>query len=327
MHIRRGALGWGVFLILAGAIPLAVRGGYLSEAQVSDLWTLWPMILIGLGIGLLLGRTRFEFIGGLIVAATFGLMVGGLLSGGMGGVSTGACGSPNGATAFPERAGAFSARAATIDVEADCGSVTIATGPGNDWRAAGEDRDGRGPQVDAGADSLNIRTTDGGDLFGIFSARSTWRITVPTGPRIDLDVELNAGSATVDLAGAAIGSATIGLNAGSTTLDLGSVRELRELQVEVNAGSAGITLPNVSMTGSVQANAGSVRLCAPAGAGLKLQTGDSVAASYGYGDHGLIQDGSTWTTPGYDDAAVRIDLRTEGNAASFTLDPEVGCDG
>ena len=28
MHVRRGFLGWGVFLILAGAIPLAVRAGY-----------------------------------------------------------------------------------------------------------------------------------------------------------------------------------------------------------------------------------------------------------------------------------------------------------
>ena len=85
MHVRRGALGWGVFLILAGAIPLAVRAGILSEAQVSDLWTLWPMILIGLGIGLLLARTRVAFLGGLIVAATFGIMVGGLLSVGLGG--------------------------------------------------------------------------------------------------------------------------------------------------------------------------------------------------------------------------------------------------
>lgn len=150
MHIRRGALGWGVFLILAGAIPLAVRGGYLSEAQVSALPTLWPMILIGLGIGLLLGRTRFEFIGGLIVAATFGLIVGGLLSGGMGEGAAGPCGGYGGA-AFPERNGTISAAAATVDVGADCGNVTIATAPGIVWLVAGEDRGGLAPQVQSGA--------------------------------------------------------------------------------------------------------------------------------------------------------------------------------
>ena len=31
MHVRRGALGWGVFLILAGSIPLLVRAGVLSD--------------------------------------------------------------------------------------------------------------------------------------------------------------------------------------------------------------------------------------------------------------------------------------------------------
>ena len=76
MHIRRGFLGWGVFLILAGAVPLAVRSGYLSEDQVGRLWTLWPLILVGIGVGLILSRTRFDFLGGIIVAATFGLMVG-----------------------------------------------------------------------------------------------------------------------------------------------------------------------------------------------------------------------------------------------------------
>lgn len=327
MHIRRGALGWGIFLILAGTIPLAVRSGYLSEAQVSDLWTLWPMILIGLGVGLLLGRTRFAFIGGLIVAATFGLIVGGLLSGGLGGATAGACGNAGDATAFPDRSGTFSAAAATVDVELDCGDLTVATRPGNDWLIEGEDSEGKGPEADAGLDLLRVRSTDRRGLLGIFSSREAWRVTVPTGPTIDLELDVSGGSASVDLADAAVGSARLGLNAGSMTVDLVSIRELRELQVEVNAGSAGIALPNVSTTGSIEANAGSIRLCAPPGAGLKLRTGESVASSHDYGDHGLIQDGSTWITPGYDGATVRIDLRTAGNAASFRLDPEEGCDG
>ena len=87
-----------------------------------------------------------------------------------------------------------------------------------------------------------------------------------------------------------------------------------------------MTLPRVSMTGTIQANAGAVRLCAPPGVALKLHTGESIVASYDYADHGLEQDGSTWTTPGYDTAAQRIELQTEANAGSFVLDPEDGCD-
>ena len=82
----------------------------------------------------------------------------------------------------------------------------------------------------------------------------------------------------------------------------------------------------VSVTGSIEANAGAVRLCAPPGAGLRLRTGDNIIASYDYASHGLVQNGTTWTTPGYDSASVQIDLRTAANAGSFMLDPEGGCD-
>src|SRR6476619_1040424 len=116
MHIRRGALNWGVFLILAGAVPLAVRAGYLTDEQVNRLWSLWPLILVGIGVGLILSRTNFNFLGGLVIAATFGLMVGGLLSGGVNGFPTAACGSGTGEVAFPTQTGTISGSSATVDL-------------------------------------------------------------------------------------------------------------------------------------------------------------------------------------------------------------------
>src|ERR1043165_5562824 len=117
MHVRRGFLGWGVFLILAGAVPLLVRSGVLTDEQVANLWTLWPLILVGIGVGLLLSRTRYGFVGGLIVAATFGLMIGGVLSSGVSTISTGGCGSEAGKTAFPAREGTFSGASAAVTVQ------------------------------------------------------------------------------------------------------------------------------------------------------------------------------------------------------------------
>ena len=52
---------------------------------------------------------------------------------------------------------------------------------------------------------------------------------------------------------------------------------------------------------------------------------DPRITSYDYAGHGLVQDGKTWTTPGYDSATVRIELDTNANAGSFSLDPEDGC--
>lgn len=326
MHLRRGFLGWGVFLIVAGAVPLAVRAGYLTQTQLDRVWTVWPLILIGIGVGLILSRTRFDFVGGLIVAATFGIMAGGLLSGGIGSFSTGACGSGSGTAGFPVQEGALEATAAAVDVQLDCGNLTMTTAPGTAWRVEGQDATGTGPEIRSGPDTLSVRSREGSrGPLSVLGDRETWHIIVPGGPRLDIDVQANAGEATLDLDDAALGTFALELNAGSATVDLGLVTDIATVQIGLNAGSLALTLPNHSMTGSIDANAGSVLLCAPPGAALKLRTDESIIASYDYAGHGLVQDGATWTSPGFDTAAVQIDLRTEANAGSFVLDPEDGC--
>lgn len=328
MRINRGFLAWGVFLLLVGAVPLAVRAGYLTDDQIRNVGSLWPLILIGIGVGILLARTRFAFLGGLLVAATFGLIVGGLLAGGVDGIGVSACGPGSGTTAFPTREGPLTGTSASIDINLNCGQVNVSTGSGNSWRVEGEDRDGTGPNLNADNDSLSVRSRDSdrGPL-GALSDREIWRITLPDAVRLDLNMELNAGSSTIDLGGASVEALELNLNAGSAVLDLGSLHELGGLQVGLNAGSLNLTLPNQSFSGSIEANAGSVNLCVPPGAALKLNTAESIVASYDYEDHGLVKDGSTWRTPGFDTAAVRIELDTRANAGSFSLDPEDGCGG
>ncbi len=327
MHIRRGYLGWGVFLVLTGAVPLAVRSGYLTDDQIGRLWTLWPLILVGVGVGLILNRTRLDFLGGLIVAATLGLMAGGLLSSGIGTLTTGACGQDSGTESFPARDGTFAGDGSSVDVQINCGDVTIGVGAGNGWRVEGSDAKGVGPTIDATETSLRIRPTEhNGTSFWALGQRDTWQVTLPNAVPVEVDLQLNAGQTTVGLAGAQVQGFRLDLNAGSATVDLTSVEGIGGFDVTLNAGSVGVTLPNTSMTGSIVANAGAVRLCAPAGAGLRLRTGDSIIASYDYGGHDLIQDSSIWTTPGFDSAPVQIDLETKANAGSFALDPEDGCD-
>jgi hypothetical protein len=326
MRINRGFLGWGVFLVLVGAVPLAVRAGYLTEDQIPNVANLWPLILIGIGVGILLSRTQFGFLGGLVVAATFGLMVGGLLAGGVEGFRTGTCGPSSGTTAFPSREGSLTETAASIDIDLNCGGATIDVAPGSAWQIEGEDRNGIGPNVNADNDSLRIRSRDS-DFLDALNDRESWRVVLPESVLLDLNVDLNAGGSRLDLGSAAIEALELDLNAGSATIDLGSVRQLGDLDLGLNAGSIELTLPNLSLSGTIEANAGSVALCTPPGAALRLHTDDSIVASYDYGDQGLIQDGSTWETPGYDTAAVRIELDTRANAGGFSLNPEDGCDG
>ena len=328
MRINRGFLGWGVFLVLVGAVPLAVRAGYVSEDQIPNVVNLWPLILIGIGIGILLARTQFGFLGGLVIAVTLGLMVGSALATGVGWVRVGGCGPDGGTVAFPARDGPLTASAASVDVRLNCGNATITTTPGTSWRLEGEDRDGVGPNVNADNDSLSVRSRDDRtDWFDAANDRESWRLALPDGLPIDVDLNLNAGSTTMDLSGAALTRFDLDLNAGSAVIDLGSARELGGLRIGLNAGSIELTLPNQSVEGRIEANAGSVALCVPSGAALRLRTAESIVASYDYEGEGLAKNGSTWETPGFDDAAVRIELDTRANAGSFTLNPEDGCDG
>jgi hypothetical protein len=325
MRINQGYLGWGVFLILVGAIPLAVNAGLVPAETVDAWWSLWPLILIGIGLGIILGRTSLSWLGGLVIAATFGLMVGSLAATGIGGIPFTGCGSGGNGTPFASREGAFAERA-DVQIDFNCGDLTVTSLAGTGWRLEGSDDTGVGPDVTSDATSLHIAPRDRTFGFGIATGDS-WVVHLPTEVRLDLDLGLNAGSGDIELAATTLDRVDVEMNAGDIRLDLGAAATLAGLDVGINAGAIGITLPATSVTGAIEANAGSVEICVPEGVGLRLRTSENLTASYDYGDAGLIQVGNTWTTPGYETATAQIDLATSGNAASFSLNPEDGCDG
>lgn len=76
MRIDRDLFGWGVFFAVAGSLALAIQEGLVADRAW---WSFWPLILVGVGVGLIMRRTALEPLGGVPVGATFGLMVGGSL--------------------------------------------------------------------------------------------------------------------------------------------------------------------------------------------------------------------------------------------------------
>ena len=327
MSIDRRLANLGIFLLILGAIPLAVSQGWIARETVSRAWELWPLILIGFGIGLILRRTPLHFAGGLLVAATFGTMFGALLAGGL---SLGALGCGTAASSADpvtlDQHGTFGSGTASVELNATCASLSVAPAPGAAWSVTVNGPASGRPTLDEAADHVSVLSPHRNVTIPFDNGqRSRWTVSLGSDATYGLDVNLNAGDATVDLSGLRIETLTAQGNAiGSSRLLLHDATVGR-LQVQVNAGSLKIALPAGSnLTGQVQANAASVGLCADPGTGLRFRntstlTGDNFSSA------GLVRSGTTWESPGISSAPHVVDLDLEGAAASFTLNPSEGC--
>ena len=315
MRIDHRLLGWGAFLILAGAIPLAVRAGAIPADSVAGWPTLWPILLVGAGVGLILRRTPLHLLGGTISVLTAGAMVGGLLATGFHGFPAfGACGPNGNGTAFPAQTGTLGERGA-VHVEFNCGDLNIDTQDGADWAFSGTGPSERHPDVRVEADSVAI--TPARDEFRFDDPTSTWNVTLPRDPGLSLSVTLNAGEGNADLRGANVDSFNLTMNAGAFTADLGSAERLDGLSATINAGSAAVSLPATSTSASVTVNAGSMKLCVPSNVGLRISWGGALAGN-NFDSLGLVRvDDNHWQSSGV--ASQNIDISATANAGSVTL--------
>ena len=243
MRVNRGLLGWGVFFIVAGSVPLLVQAGVLDPARVRQVWQLWPLILVGIGLGLILQRTRAAILGGLVVAATFGILVGGWFAVGfVPGSGFGACGiggSNDAGRAFPTQTGTLQA-SATVKLDLSCGDATITSATGSAWTVEGTSDDGTPPTITSDGDLLVQSPHHSGIDFG---HGSRWQVTLPSDGSVQLDLSANAGSIDAALGAMQVPNLSASVNAGSATIDMAEVTGLETLDISANAGSLSLTLP------------------------------------------------------------------------------------
>lgn len=323
MYIDRRLVGFGAFLITIGVVVVAVRQNVLDDTVARQAWALWPLILVGVGLSLVLAGRPGSLIGGLLIWVTIGAMLGGFAASGAfpgGGlcVASGGSSAPFGGTSgdLPS--------SGQVTIAQDCGDLAIGTVAGSTWSLSGDSRDGRAPRVDASLAILRIAARSGEpfDLGG----SSAWTVAVPRDPTLNLAVQINGGSGRIGLAGANLVGLSIEANAGSIDLDLRDIGSIGDATVEVNFGSAVVRLPTRPLTLRLAANAGSAVICRPTGVGLRVLI-DSVAAATDLADHGLVPTSGGWETPDYASAGIRIEVRAAINAGSLSLDPSRQCAG
>lgn len=318
MRVRRGLLFWGLFLIPLGGITLLVRAGVVDADQIREAWRLWPVILIGIGLAIVLGRSRTAALGTAIVALIVGSIGGAALASGnlwIGAFSD--CSIASGPTdQHLERTGSLEPGAA-IRLDLRCGSLNVTTGAGSDWRLDAGYR-GPAPIVDASSSRLSVRVPGGPG-----ERRHDWTVGLPASAVGTISVTANAAGANLDLPGAHVAKLDADMNAGDLRIDA-SAGAMDEIDLSMNAGRIRLAVGATALEGDVSVNAGAIDVCVPEGVGLRFDVNDQLTFVHNLGSRGLSRSGNTWTRDATGGAPV-IDLSIEGNAASLTLNPEGGC--
>jgi hypothetical protein len=315
MRIRRGPLFWGLFLIPLGAIPLLVRAGVIEGDVFAQAWRFWPLILVALGLALLLGRSQAGVLGTSIVALVLGIAVGGALATGTPWIADVThCDAVGSADQRLDQTGSFDAPGRVV-LDFDCGTFELSTIPTGPWTVAAR-YSRTAPTLDANTARLELRAPS--DDTG----RQEWEVAVPANQLRDVELTANAASGSIDLAGATVPRLSADANATDVLIDAGSA-VVDRIHVGLNAGRARVTLGAAATIGDMTLNAGALELCVPAGVDLRIEVNDQLTFAHNLGDRGLTQDGTTWTRSGT--GGPTIELSVNGNAASFTLDPQGGC--
>jgi hypothetical protein len=327
MHVRRGFLNWGVFLICLGAVPLAVQLNVVDRETAASLARLWPLILVGIGLGLMLRFSRFAAIGGLVVAGTLGVLFGVVFAGGL---PTGVVcpDQPVGGTAIT-RNGSFGT-SARLDLEVSCADVSVnrsGDSTAHDWNVS-VNAGGRTPEITGADASLRLRSADTTG-FAPFSdrVRENWLATLPGGVAMSVSGTFNAAKSTLVLGNGALDSVNLTYNASDNRLNFNGATANGSIAFNAtyNASSGKLQLPDAPLNGNMTLNASSLNVCLPATPVVRF-TIHNTLSSQNLAAFGLEQHGDTWQTPGYASAQTpRIDFNISANVSSLTLSGNGEC--
>lgn len=315
---------WPVLLIGVGVIWLLYSLGLIPPANFGTLVSLWPLILIVIGLDLLIGRR--SPIGSVLIALfTLAVVVLILLAApalnlpASAGMQTRTIVEPlNGASAaevnldlsfMPARVYALSDSQDLLRAEIDFYGAL-------DYRATGDSV--RRISLEQQMDSSGLRV--------MFDPTARWDIGLSPAVPIDLNIDGGSGSAEIDLTG--LDLSTLWFDQGSGSFDVILPMSPKEYEVTAigGSGSLKIDLPEqTSLTLRLDGQSGSIRLNLPDNAGVRLEVLDSGSGSVNFpGSLERVSGGEdkegVWQTPGYNDAVYKLLIICEDlGSGSFTL--------
>jgi len=279
------SLFWPILLIAAGVVWLLSNNGIISGEQISVLSRVWPLLLVGIGLDILIAR-RSPALSALIGLGTAGLIIILLLVGpglGLAGdfsfnfhIGNGVQVDASGVQTRSLEAPAEGVEAATVSISVPMEHATITalpSGAANAFEADVEYVDDLSYSADGQNGRLDIRLREN-VLNKTYVGADPLEWDVRLNPDIPTDLELH-------------------LSSGSIDAELGAL-ELTRLVLDASSGSLEANLPESDrpFDGTIDLSSGEIAVIVPDGSGVNLTQIEGSSGSV----TGSVGDGVAFTT-------------------------------
>ena len=228
-----------LLLIAVGVVLLLQNLGVLSWYLWLEIWRFWPVLLIAIGVGLVLGhRLRWLSMGIVAVLLASSIAGAALLVESTGNVDVDHLAVPLEDTRSLDLWVAFGLGSLTIDSLTD-GSPNLVEGSFESRCAAPEitvQRRGSVVSLDIEREDLDAETDPGGLALCLRDA--DWRLSLSRVPEVTIDLGLGAASIDLDLTD--LKTRSLYLDAGAASVDIRMPANAGDVDAEINAGAASI---------------------------------------------------------------------------------------
>jgi hypothetical protein len=298
---HRGGLIWPVILIGAGIVFLLNNLGMLSWGVWDTLFRLWPVLLIAIGLDILIGRRSAwgSLVIALLLLAVLAVVIWpgapqwGRIAGGP--LTTESISEPlNGATSADVEigfgAGGLNLKALDETAGLIEGQVMLSPGERLDRRS---DRAGHVAHYELKSRGVNsVRIWSG----RVWDEQKVWNL----GLNRDVPIRL-----------------TIGVGVGRSNLDLSGLN-VTELDLTGGVGQVTLTLPQRGrLDAKIEGGVGEVIVIVPPGVAARIRAEGGLGGVTVNGS--FSQSGNTYTSPGFNSAENRADLKIEGGVGHVVV--------
>jgi hypothetical protein len=297
MNGRYRSFFWPGLLILIGVVALLANTGQISADRAAELWNLWPVILILIGLELVIRRTVPGRSGEIAMALIALLAVAGA-------VAYVAVAPNPGTTQVMDATDTLgNVDHAAVEIDVGAATITMAGGGslGGDLYRAHIEYSGPKPAVTLDRSTGKLRIEQSGNRANLFQSRR-FRMTLELNSSIPWTITSNTGAVTetLDLSTVHVGSLEI--NTGASTEDITLGQPTGMVPITVNGGALTVRVHRPSGTeASVAVSGGAVSLNAD-----------------GRQTHAV--GNLSFETPGFGGAADAYRLQVNGGACTVSID-------